>query len=374
MRTPALGGVCLRNFKCFEDASVAFGNVTVLAGLNGTGKSSVIQSLLLFHQSIQPRLKPYHIDDMRYQGPLVDIGSFKDVLYEKADKEEMGIILRYRGSDAVLRIKHDDVSMVPFTPSGIWPLSDISPLYYLSADRLGPRKMLSLTRPEHDTEPPMGKRGEHVLGFLDRNGDKRVAEAVCHPEESKRTLLAQTNAWMKTVSPGAHFASNTLPEADVGALGFSFSQKGDVATRAFRATNVGFGLSYTLPIVVALLAADRDRLVVVENPEAHLHPGGQVKIAELVARTATAGAQVIVETHSDHILDGVRLAVAETLLRPEQVALHYFQRDGVDIEIVSPQVGSDGRLDVWPDGFFDQQQKTMARLVSLQTQLGGPGQ
>ena len=155
-----------------------------------------------------------------------------------------------------------------------------------------------------------------------------------------------------------------MRSADLAMGGFSFFQPGDVKTRSFRATNVGFGLSYALPVVVALLAASDDDLVVVENPEAHLHPAGQTRLAELAARSAGAGAQVVLETHSDHVLDGIRLAVHDEIVEAGHVVLHYFERRGTEVCVTTPAVDPDGRLDSWPDGFFDQHEKNLTRLIA----------
>ena len=163
-------------------------------------------------------------------------------------------------------------------------------MYYLGAERLGPRKTRPLLdRPESGT--PLGTKGEHVLWYLDRYGSKVVGDDRRFVGAPKNTLAAQAPAWLGVVSPGA-LAS------------YAFSRLYSLRTRSFRATNVGFGLSYALPVIVALLAVEEDDLVMIENPEAHLHPAGQTKLAELAARAAASGAQVVLETHSDHILDG----------------------------------------------------------------------
>ena len=106
-------------------------------------------------------------------------------------------------------------------------------------------------------------------------------------------------------------------------------------------------------------------LIIIENPEAHIHPAGQTSLAELAARASAGGSQVILETHSDHVLNGVRLAVAEGILTSDQVVIHYFERDGLDVRMTSPVLTDSGRLDVWPEGFFDQHERNLSRLISV---------
>ncbi len=128
--------------------------------------------------------------------------------------------------------------------------------------------------------------------------------------------------WLQDVSPGAHLQLESVLAADAVIAGFVFERPGDVATRRHRATNVGSGLSYVLPVVLALLSP-RGSLCLIENPEAHLHPRRQTRLAELSVRAAGAGVQVFVKTHSDHFMDGVRIAVRDGLIAPADAAIHY---------------------------------------------------
>jgi predicted ATPase len=101
--------------------------------------------------------------------------------------------------------------------------------------------------------------------------------------------------------------------------------------------------------------------VLVENPEAHLHPGGQSRLGRFLARAAGSGVQVVIETHSDHILNGVRLAMAEErTVSAEDVLVHFFGReDGQPLPI---DLNQRGRLTQWPAGFFDQIETDLGRL------------
>ena len=179
-----------------------------------------------------------------------------------------------------------------------------------------------------------------------------------------RRLLGVLEHWLQQVTPGVHLDFDVVRAADALIAGFSFDQPGDVRTRRYRATNVGFGLSYVLPVLAALLVP-KGHLCLIENPEAHLHPRGQAKLAELAVRAAVAGVQVMVETHSDHFLDGVRIGVREGLIRPQDTAIHYFERDGDGKSVVAtPEIDEDGRLSHWPAGFFDQHDDNLARLLA----------
>ena len=361
--------VHLKNFKCFQDDEIRLGGLTVLAGLNGSGKSTVIQALMVLRQSsFAGGVVGARPVNLRWQGPLVDIGTFDQVLSEGAHEES--IVLKV-SSDSFGQIgARVRLSKNEQTAEGIETSSESEGsfyrkrLFYLSADRLGPQETLPSVEEGGMPGTPLGKTGKHVLWYLGRYGRRHVSRVVRLPSEGKDTLLSQTNAWLGAVSPGAELRATSIPKHNFSVPTFSFSGEDGARTRDFWATNVGFGLSYVLPVVVAFLAAQEGDLVVIENPEAHLHPAGQAKVAELAARAVAGGAQVVLETHSDHVLDGVRLAVRDEILHPDQVVLNYFERVGVGVQIATPVVHRDGRLDRWPAGFFDQQEINLARLVT----------
>ncbi|WRH65629.1 MAG: DUF3696 domain-containing protein [Planktothrix sp. GU0601_MAG3] len=99
-----------------------------------------------------------------------------------------------------------------------------------------------------------------------------------------------------------------------------------------------------------------ETLILIENPESHLHPKGQSHIGELLGIAASCGIQVVVETHSDHVLNGICLAVKRSEINYKDVQIHYFQREQrnekMATEIISPNIDEDGRIDEWPEGFL----------------------
>lgn len=402
----------LRNFKCFSDETFGLRRLNLLVGLNGTGKSSVIQGLLALRNFDLPsrfseleRLvssgssqltrptpsgrftRPQRPTPSRrlrslstsatWHGTLIDIGAFDDVLYVGAEEDRIQLAIQGESGDVTCDV-FPDSKLVAYRSShapdqnAVWLESLFrDSVYYLSADRLGPRKTMPYRLEGNEVGTPLGGRGQHVLWFLGQHERYRVPPALRRPGMPRTTLLDQANAWLALVSPGIELTVKALTEADIAVASYSFEQRGDVRTKRFRPTNVGFGVSYVLPIVVALLAAKNDDLVILENPEAHLHPAGQTGIAELASMAAADGRQVILETHSDHVLDGVRLAVAEDIVNAEDVAIYFFARDDASVHVKSPELRPDGSLDSWPDGFFDQQERNLARLVAIRRGRGG---
>ena len=337
--------IALRNFKCFDEIDLACSPLTVLCGANGTGKSSIIQALLVLRQSASSG--DLNRGKLVLGGELTDVGTGQDVLFEGAEENVVSFMLHhqvvptpldltfrcYRGAD---RLSADDEFL-----GGLDDWDRFPPigggLVYVSADRVGPNYLAA--------------RQNEVLA----PGDPRQVR------QSGRRLLDVADRWLQEVTPGAHLQ----PDSD-GIAGFSFDRPGEVTTKRFRAANVGFGLSYVLPVLTALLAPPGS-LCLIENPEAHLHPRGQTGLAELAVRAALAGAQVIVETHSDHFVDGTRIAVRDGLIEPDATDFHYLDRTGGRTVVSSPRVDADGRLSSWPRGFFDQHEKNLAKLLSPRT-------
>lgn len=354
----------LKNFKRFDCADVRLGSLTLLAGINGMGKSTLIQSLLVLAQSDKSSLLSKGV--LGLSGDFVELGRGKDVLCEDAKDDVIGITLfdsdnqyDYQFSYAE---KSDQLNCVHQSyPYSSFPV--LGQVRYLCAERLGPRKYLAYSEANAHYRN-LGVKGEHVYGALLKYGyelldcsDLRFKEGV-----SSASILSLTDAWLQAISPQVHLDIDEISALDAIRGSYKYSRKGDVASSEYRPTNVGFGISYSLPVIVACLMSEPGDLLIVENPEAHIHPQGQTAIASLLARTARSGVQVIIETHSDHIMNGVRLAVKDKLLLPGDVAFHYVEPGAEPIK--SPSLDENGRLDFWPEGFFDEYENIFAKLIS----------
>jgi len=235
---------------------------------------------------------------------------------------------------------------------------------------MGPRTSFDMSDHMVRVRRQLGSRGQYAAHFLDLFRETRVDPALHHPDAASDTLLEQVTAWMSEISPGTRIKLDAFNNMDLMQLQFGFR-----STKFFRPTNVGFGITYTLPVLTAILSSSPGALILLENPEAHLHPRGQSRIGDLVARAAGAGIQVLMETHSDHILNGIRIAVRRSaitperrIIEPDQIALHFFQRGedtsaGQGVEVLTPELDDEGRLDFWPENFFDEWSKSLDKLL-----------
>lgn len=346
----------LQAFKAFPETSIAFKPLTLFSGLNNSGKSSIIQALRMYNYAAEG-----------HSPLLAGHGSVSD-MHSKFSSPELPIKITCIYDDSY-------ESSLTLTESSL-EKPEKCPVYsYVSADRLGPQAVLPLRR-SFDEFPFIGDQGEYVLDFLEQLSYALVPEALLHHSSEGQTLEFALKGWLSEVSPDVNFT-------------YSINQRTDSANAeidSFRPTNVGFGLSYTLPVLVAILGMstrapsrgwdeswgevwdkkrnDNGVMVIIENPEAHLHPQGQTAMGRLIALAAANGVQVIVETHSDHLMDGIRIATKEQKIDAEKIAFHFLSKnsDGY-CKIETPKLHQNGKLDSWPEGFFDQTLKNRATLA-----------
>ncbi len=365
----------LANFKCFEKADIKCSPLTLLCGINGAGKSTVIQALLLLRQSFESG--DLRDSKLNLNGSLIELGTGYDILFENSESDITRIELTDNKNQTIFKSsfdcsgkasKSDQLSFADCpVKQGVYNSWHKTPplggkFRYVSAGRIGPQKIYSHSE-AFASSGQIGAQGEYSMSYLYTRSNKTL-----EPDDPrckgliKNTIISGVDHWIQEVTPGAHLKIQPIEDVDFVRAGFQFDQPEDVESRVYRATNVGFGLSYVLPVIVSLLSRP-GTLCIIENPEAHLHPRGQTKLAELTALAALAGVQVIVETHSDHFLDGVRIAVRNELIEPNQVSIHYFNRDKGKSIVSTPEIDPDGRLSEWPEGFFDQYEQNLAQLL-----------
>lgn len=357
--------ILLKRFKRFRELQMNLRRLSVFTGANGAGKSTVIQAILLARQVSQ---RPDNNRSIELNGPYgLDLGEGQDVLFREADQPTVevelttttGDILHWDfgiSEDRCLYLSvNDQPKATPAMLSG-----EGRQFIFLGADRLGPQDALQASSLD-TSKLGVGARGEyvaHVLATLDRN---EIREARRFPGSDIVTFLHQTERWVSNIVRPIEIRAEWFPSSSVTRLLFKTP---GVISEWMRPANSGFGISYSLPVVVAGLLAESDGLLIVENPEAHLHPAGQSAIGEFLARVAGDGVQVIVETHSDHVLNGIRRTVSSmpAVLPPNDVIIHFFHFD--DEQPTTPiELSATGKLTEWPSGFFDQLDVDLAALA-----------
>jgi predicted ATPase len=360
----------IQNYKCLLDVTIPVGSLTMLAGQNGSGKSSVIQALLLLRQSyMQGTLKS---GVLSLNGPLINIGSAQDAISEAATSDTITFSLSGNEGESRWDFDYSPTASDVLASRHQMPLLDAyqdalfgDDFCYLQAERLGPRLYGDLAEHAVRGQRLLGERGELTAFFLNVFGNEEVSrKLIRHQNSSSNTLLAQAEAWLDEICPGIRISTFAQESMDLVRYAYAFEGT-EGLTNAYRPTNVGFGVSYALPVIVAALSIKTGGILIVENPEAHLHPRGQSKMAELLARLAASDVHVIVETHSDHLLNGIRVAVKQSIIAPNRISIAYFEKErrSVTSRVCQISIDEEGRLDSWPIGFFDEYERALVELL-----------
>jgi predicted ATPase len=273
------------------------------------------------------------------------------------EKEELTIFYEANNEDAKLWLTTKSINKVGEMNFPILRHE----VYYLNAERLGPRIQQNL---QHYDFPNAGWQGENTAQLIGlENGYLKIDKERRYKETRNEYLEAQVNNWLDFVMPGVKVKVRT--EAKTLSAQVLLENTYTTAEPTL-ATNLGFGISYVLPIIATGLIAARNSYFIVENPEAHLHPSAQSKIGEFLAFIANAGVNVIIETHSDHIINGIQIATAKKEIVNDLVTINYFshKEDLKQPDVQAINISSKGELSDWPSGFFDQSQIDYAVLFN----------
>lgn len=366
-------GVYLEKFKCFANRiEIPLSKVTIMYGKNGRGKSTVSQALLLLAQSMR---KANELNELVVNGELLNLGFFEELLYSlegtgfsvginSAEEQVLAVFERVKGHPMSGRISRLSVNGIERLDtisdsseddgnyeesfSGIASTSDVKTLQdlkncvYVSADRLGPQ----------NSQKRIFSSNILLLDPLGSNVIQVIADRGFSFQKELRQALSD-------IMSGAHLF---MPETDSDIIELKLnSADGDLS---YNPVNVGYGYSYVLPVVVASMITESGGLLIVENPEAHLHPGAQSRLARFLINNAIRiGYQLIIESHSDHLINGMRIAVKEGELKSSQCLIDYFYSEGNIASVTQITCDKNGTLSQYPDDFMDEWTLQLVKLV-----------
>lgn len=331
-------------FKCFDKESLEFRNLTILTGTNGSGKSSVIQALL--------QLALHSNAD--YSSPLSNylsfIAEFEEAINFNMDTDKYRLTIEGFGS--ALEYVFTRQGSINAVKNPLKINSNISysrgNLVFLSADRIGPQDTYLKNINPLDQ---FGIYGEYAISFLERarRDKKEVIDALIHQDEPRKFLDSQVNYWLKYILDTEIKTEEILGTNQVKA---SFKN----GNAFVRPKNIGSGISYLTSILIVCLSAKLGQIIIIENPEIHLHPKAQSKIGEFLAFVASNGIQIIIETHNDHLINRICYEQFKGTLRSEEVIIHYKQsihKPFETLEIVRGNFKNANNENRFPEGFYD---------------------
>lgn len=354
----------VKNVKCFADATFNFSPITVFCGANSAGKSTALQCLLLLRQSFNNAMLSRRA--LGLVGEYFSVGHARDLINHVPQGE--ALVIQLDGLQFSCDLKsidmdayHVDLDEPPSFDHTLFS-SDFN---YLSAYRLSPQNSYDVNC---DTSKfDVGIYGQFAIAELIRCGglpapNQKLARMVCSnlgvDDFREIGLEVAFKEAMKMISPDFDIVLGSYSNLDKVSNGFS-SQG---TSEPVRPVNTGFGISYVLPIVVAALCTSESGYLLVENPEVHLHPSAQSVLAGFLTMASTCGVQVVLETHSDHIVNGIRVFIKENKVKDGAVTINSVRATKQGRVVTEILVDNEGALSDVDDGFFDQTEKDLLRL------------
>jgi len=371
--------ISLENFKCFSKSDpIELSQFNLLTGINGRGKSSILQSLLLLSQSFD---NENSLNCLKINGAYISLGTFKDILnrsslsksftisFKTNDAFENDLCCEFSeypeknrlANFASLLVNGHDYFDAPSSAdsnganisaaktlgvtSSIAGLQQLKNLHYIAADRKGPVNYVE--KDDNILGNNIGVKGEHVINILSAKG----REFISHVEKAISFVLSG--------------ASIRVPELQSSIIELFIDSINN--SDGYMPVNVGFGYSYILPIILAGLLAEENSIIIIENPEAHLHPSAQSRLVNfLVDCSKKKNLQVFLETHSDHVINGLRISVKNKSIDRKDASIIHFGRDNklnAEPKISQIKVDVEGNLSDYPDDFMDEWTQQMSQLV-----------
>lgn len=397
----------------YDESSIEIRPLTILAGANSSGKSSIMQPLLLMKQTLEA---PYDPGALKLDGPnlrFTSVGQFlskqpkegvTDDLTVEIEAGDISIKNVYKGKTG----QGIEVFSTSYSHNGhnlsIWinknqeeirkeliefqnrireqlqkgverVVCDIFRKYCSLELFYGLRDDLPVPTVIYSTSPltriwnkyireiihvqglrshpertyPITAIGENFPGVF----ENYVASIINFWRETKDERFINLEYALQKLRLAWQLSSTKLNDVQIE-IQVSRSPQKDNLEDMVSIADVGFGVSQVLPVLVALFVAKPGQLIYIEQPELHLHPRAQVALAEILADTANAGVRLVVETHSELLLRGIQALMAEGKLTTDKVKLHWFTRqDNGATKIASAHLDEAGAFGDWPEDFGD---------------------
>jgi hypothetical protein len=396
--------------------------LTILAGPNSSGKSSIMQPVLLLKQTSE---SPYDPGPLLLHGPNVKFTSADELLSQtgKRQSSSFRVGMRLKTGERFqttfrkerpfgFRIEQMEISDSPGTATlwpgmthaeivetgitrakdyaaevppghgpGRWEITEersfLEPAWlakgpagdYVVSENLTARWDIIIPEVIHlpglrgnpERSYPVTAVGPNYPGTFEKYTASVISQWMAENDEALATLNGDLRLLQLTGGVIAVRPNDVQVELYVGRLPESAPTRPE---DRINIADVGIGVSQTLPVLVALHAAKPGQLVYVEQPETHLHPRAQFALAQVLASAANRGVRVVAETHSAHLLLGVQTLVAEGELAPGKVKLHWFQRPNGRTVVNSADLDEAGAFGDWPEDFDEVELQTDNRYIN----------
>jgi predicted ATPase len=365
----------IKALKSIKDLTVQCSDLNLLVGTNSSGKSTFLQALLLMAQNDAPAAG--------LNGKLVAIGDFREVRNYYMANQSIKIEVWRDGKPkpAWIEFKEDKENESYETRISDGELQDLidherasclkadRDFHYLSCHRIGASDIYAKNMfHEYD----FGIDGEYSLAYLLKNEGKPLHGNIAVLDGNVTdSLLDQVNHWLDHII-GTRLYINDLKKTNYLQVKYN-NNPANAGSEALhcRPVNVGSGISYLISILIACLGSEEKSTIIIENPEIHLHPKAQSRLCEFLYFVSQSGRQLFVETHSDHIFNGLRAGTATGCMDRSHITVNFFavndqyetQCNPVIFKEYGKIVGTNDEMDI--NDLFDQFEIDLDRMLGL---------
>ena len=357
-----LSKIRIDGYKSIDELDLELKDFTLLSGINSAGKSSVIQVILyMMHQQ-------KYFGESLFGADYGDLGKFTDIRNSIKGNKEIHFTLETEeegcAEQSTACIYQEEDSMIAQFKM---PSEKRTENYgrkhkviYLPVERVGIKKAYELNMRD---PREIGFRGEYVFSYLAFFGQDPLLEVefAHRQEEVGLSLSNQVNGWLKYLMD-FQIQTNIVTDVDQVVVTYSNAKN----NRYYRAKNVGTGITYMSMLIIAALSCRKGDTLIIENPEIHLHPRAQSRFMEFLAYLSERGLQIIVETHSDHIYNGMRKCVKSRKLAREKIAAYFLELDEtMQTKVYRIHLNEQGAEENHPYGMFDQFDDDLDELLDM---------
>lgn len=357
-----INSIEIKNYKCFKHRLINFNKANLLLGTNSGGKSSVIQTILLSKMAsngIKQQLKSLDLSTNEYE---LNLYGFDEIIADNADEDSIYLKLKYDNYNIGMEfLPTDDNNVVSINFDSDNKEFNNNIIY------LGAERVISKEQKNGNIDNIMLGHSNEYIGYIIEKGKKKLIDVDIsrnHWESKDINFLdMQINSWLNYVLPGSKVSTSSGKDNNISLIFGTNSHQ----------TNIGYGVSFVLPIIVAGLIAKSNSIIVVENPELHLHPQAQSRIAIFLAMIASAGVQVIIETHSEHIVNGFRKSLLSNNhpLDSSDLTINYFSVINSEAYVMEEvTLNENAEITHWPEGFMDQEEKDLFEMRKMRLANG----
>ncbi|VDG73503.1 Uncharacterized conserved protein [Clostridium carnis] len=344
----------IQNLKSISELEINCSNLNLFVGTNSSGKSTVLQSLLLLSQNIN--------QNSGLNGYLTSLGEFREAKNFNVDKKEITVSVEDKDDKLEITFWEDKEgnlqSEINCNNEELKKIMsfDNNHIHYLSCHRIGALDIYNKNLSGYDE---FGINGEYTMYYLMKHGSDPLEKELIKSMDSY-VLLNQVNYWLKYIVNSTVKTENILG-TDVLKAKYSM-----IDERELRPKNVGSGISYLVSLIIMCLASKKNDILIIENPEIHLHPKSQARVCEFLYFIAQSGRQLFVETHSDHLFNGLRAGIATNSMDKEQMEINFLNINNENCtENTKIQIGKRGKILNQVNDLFDQFDADLNKMLGL---------